>query len=1098
MEPDQRQTLAPRHNLPMRTTALVWLAVVMGGALSAQAPRGYYRSPALHGATLVFASEGDLWRVSVTGGVAQRLTSNLGTEGSPVFSPDGKTIAFTAEYEGATDIYTIPAEGGLPRRRTWDGVNARAVGFTPKGEILISTSVHATLPDSQLIGLDLATGARRRIPLAQADQGVYEPTGKTLFFTRLRWHGNNAKRYKGGTAQQLWKYTEGTAEAVPLTADFAGTSREAMWWQGRVYFATDRDGAMNIWSMTPEGKELKQHTRQTKWDVLSPALSGGKIAFQCGADIHVFDIASGRDTTPDIRLATDADQTRERWIEKPFEWVTAAHISPDGSRLALTARGQVWVMPAEQGRWTRATHRDNVRYRDASLLDAKNLLVLSDASGEVEIWKAPANGAAEETRLTQDGKIVRWRPVASPDGQWVAHSDKSRTLYLTNAKTGETKAIAKSRNRAFQAFEGLTWSPDSKWLAYSTPAANNFDRVWLYSLETGRAAAVTSERFNSGLPEWSPDGQWLYLVSDRNLKTDVTAPWGPRQPEPHYAKTDKVYQIALRAGLRSPFAPADELHQDAPAVEKKEQAAGAPQVVVEWEGIEQRLLEVPVPAGDYSGLAVTGKTLYLLSGDGGRPAKRSLVSYEIKRKLDPAETVAADIRGFEMSGDRKKLLILRRDDLLVAPADKKIPAAELAKSKLDLTGWQIPVNPREMFRQMFREAWRLERDYFYDPKLHNLDWTAVRELYEPLAERVADRAELNDLLGQMLGELSALHLRARGGEARQPADKAEPGALGAVFERVPAGFRVARIYASDPDLPPLKSPLARPGADIKEGDTLVAINGAGLEQAESVGRLLLRQAGKQVLVRVQPAAGGAARDAIVTPLTAAQDTDLRYHSWEYSRRLMVEKLSGGRLGYVHLRAMGPEDMDQWTRDYYPVYNREALIVDVRHNRGGNIDPWILSRLMRKAWFYWQPRESDVDWNMQWAFRGPMAALVDEFTASDGEAFAEGFKRLGLGQVLGKRTWGGEIWLSSSNVLVDRGVASAAEMGVYGPDGQWLIEGHGVDPDVVVDNLPHATFEGSDAQLEAAVKRLLEQLKAKPVTVPPAPGYPDKRFAAGKK
>lgn len=1068
-------------------------------AVLGEAPRGYYRTPALHGSTLVFASEGDLWRVPISGGIAQRLTTNLGMEASPVFSADGKTIAFTAEYEGATDIYTIPVEGGLPQRRTWDGVNARAVGFTPAGEVLISTTVHATLPDAQLVALDLKTGARRRIPLAQADQGVYEPSGKTLFFTRLRWHGNNAKRYKGGTAQQLWKYTEGAAEAVPLTTDFPGTSREAMWWQGRVYFATDRDGAMNIWSMTPDGKDLKQHTHQTKWDVLSPTLSEGRIAYQCGADIHLFDIASGKDATLDIRLATDSDQSRERWIEKPFEWVTAAHIAPDGSRVALTARGQVWVMPVEQGRWTRATHRDNVRYREASFLDGKNLLVLSDASGEVEIWKAPVNGAGEETRLTQDGRIVRWTPVASPDGQWAAHSDKSRTLYLTNTKTGETKAIAKSRNRAFDAFDGLKWSPDSKWLAYSTAAANNFEQIWIYSLDMGKATAVTSDRFNSSLPEWSPDGQWLYLVSDRNLKTDVMAPWGPRQPEPHYAKTDKVYQIALKAGLRSPFAPADELHSDAPAAEKPGEKAAdkkeaAVKVEIELDGIEERLMEVPVPAGDYGGLAVTGKSLYLVSADGRR---RSLVMYEIKRKLDPAETIAPEVRSFEMSRDRKKILIVRREDLLVVAADRKVPPAELAKAKVDLTGWQIPVNPREMFRQMFREAWRLERDYFYDPQMHKLDWTAIRELYEPLAERVADRAELNDLLGQMLGELSTLHLRARGGEARQPADKAEPGLLGAEFEKVAGGFKVTRIYESDPDLPALKSPLAQFGVDVKVGDTLAAINGAGLDDAASVGQRLLRQAGKQVLVKVQPAAGGAAREVIVTPLTAMQDSDLRYHSWEYGRRKMVEKLSGGKIGYVHLRAMGAEDMDQFTRDYYPVYNREALIVDVRHNRGGNIDSWILSRLMRKPWFYWQPRESQVDWNMQWAFRGPMMTLVDEFTASDGEAFAEGFKRLGLGKVLGKRTWGGEIWLSSSNLLVDRGVASAAEMGVYGPEGQWLIEGHGVEPDVVVDNLPHATHEGSDAQLEAAVKSLLDQLKAKPVVVPAAPGYPDKRWPAGR-
>jgi tricorn protease len=415
------------------------------------------------------------------------------------------------------------------------------------------------------------------------------------------------------------------------------------------------------------------------------------------------------------------------------------------------------------------------------------------------------------------------------------------------------------------------------------------------------------------------------------------------------------------------------------------------------------------------------------------------------------------------------------------------------KATINLSQWQIAVIPREEFRGIFLDAWRLERDYFYDKHMHGVDWPAMRDRYLPLVDRVADRRELNDVISQMVGEVSALHTFVEGGDARTSADQIDLATLGAVLRRDQArgGYVVGHIYAHDPDLPAQSPPLARPDSLVKEGEVITSIDGIDTLSVPDEGALLRNKAGLLVLLHAVNASGEG-HDVLVRPISAREDAKLRYSEWEYTRRLAVEKASGGAIGYVHLRAMGSGDIDQWMRDFYPVFDRQGLIIDVRHNHGGNIDSWLLSRLLRQAWFYWQPRTGRPQWNMQYAFRGHIVVLCDHETASDGEAFSEGIKRLKLGKLIGTRTWGGEIWLSFDNTQADNGIASAAETGVYAGN-EWLIEGHGVDPDQVVDNLPHATFGGDDAQLDAALSELEQEIQKDPRPVPVAPPYPDKSF-----
>jgi len=1137
----------------MRLILSVVAAMVCVAALAqpADGVKGYYRDPALHGDTLVFAAEGDLWTVGTAGGVARRLTTHPAEESHPVISPDGRTLAFTAKYEGPTEVYTMPLAGGLPVRRTFEGEGAFATAFTPHGELVYATQYYATLPDLQLVSLDLDSGVRTRIALSQASEGNYDATGKTMYFVRPAFHNNVTRWYTGGTARQIWKFGEGDAEAQRLTRDYAGESHSPMAWNGRVYFVSDRDRTMNLWSMNAAGGDLQQHTDHKDWDVRFASLQDGRIVYICGADLWIYDIASQQRRMVPVTLASDLDQLREKWVTRPMQNLTSASIRPDGNAVVLTARGRVFVAPARDGRLVQVSRKSGVRYRDVVYMpDGKSLLGLSDASGELEFVQLPPNGVGTERPLTSDGRVLRFQGVPSPDGRHVAYIDNNSDAWLLTIATRTQTKI--SRNG--EGVQDFAWSPDSRYLVFSQTGLNTFQQLLLYDVQTHAFTALTSDRVNSHGATWSPDGAWLYFLSDRNLRSVVGAPWGPRQPEPFFDKPDKIYQLAMRKGLRSPFKPADELQpavdekkspdddkepapekpatlppaelpkepvepeqlehpKQEPQVDKQTPAPAAKQTRtrrgngndksenqepvkkplvppitrIDFAGLAQRLYEVPAPPGDYSDLAVTAKAIYWRSRGVGVDAKSDLMVLEITNQEPKPARFMDDIRGYDLARNGKKLLFRKNDDLYIVEAGVKGPT-ELDKSKVKLGSWSYPIDVREDWRQMFVDAWRLERDYFYDPGMHGVDWNAVRDKYLPLVDRVTTREELSDLIGLAVGELSALHTAVREGDMRRGPDDVKVPGLGArlLLDRSAGGYRIDYIYQADSDYPDERSPLADPLLDIDMGDIITSINGVDVLSTGHPNALLRNQARQQVLLRVKKKTG-VSRDVVVTPL--ADEANLRYTDWELTRRQRAEQLSNDQIGYVHLRAMTPADITAWFRNFYPVFNRPGLIVDVRHNRGGSIDSFILSRLLRQDWMYWKGRAGEPYTNMQYAYRGHIVVLVDENTASDGEAFAEGFRRLKLGKVIGVRTWGGEIWLGSSNRLSDDGLARAPSAGVYGPEGKWLIEQHGVDPDIVVENLPHATFNGGDAQLDAAVKQLLEQIRQDPRPLPQPPPYP---------
>jgi tricorn protease len=676
----------------------------------------------------------------------------------------------------------------------------------------------------------------------------------------------------------------------------------------------------------------------------------------------------------------------------------------------------------------------------------------------------------------------------------VAYRDNNNDLWVLTVESGEQRRISENR----EGIGDMAWSSDGRWLAYIMTAMNSFRQIKLYSVEDESVTALTSDRVNSFNVAWGGEGEFLYFLSDRNLRSLVGSPWGTRQPEPYFDKQIEIYHVALGKGHRSPFKPDDELTaddnsgDDGQARNNNERQGEVEPVVIDLDGIARRVKKVPVAAGNYFGLDANGDALFWMSRGSGQGARTNLMGLAIGNDGDDPETVVENVRSFELSQDGKKLLVRRGNDLFVVDARPQ-GAGDIAENRVDLSGWTFPIDVREDWQQIFVDAWRLERDYFYDPGMHGVDWDGTLAKYLPLVDRVTTRGELSDIIGRVVGELSALHTSVRGGDLRQGDDNVRVASLGArlLRDQEAGGYRIDYIYQSDPDYPEEMSPLADPDLDINVGDVIEAVNGVEALAVDHIGALLRNQGSRPVRLRVRPARGGDAREIMVTP--TPNESGLRYGDWEYTRRLRVDEETEGSVGYVHLRAMSSGNLTEWYRNFYPVFNRQGLIIDVRRNSGGNIDSFILEKLMRRAWMYWKDRTRQPTWNMQYAFRGHMVVLVDQNTASDGEAFADGFRRLGLGPVIGMRTWGGEIWLSSSNRLTDGGLARAPMMGVYGPEGEWLIEQIGVVPDMVVDNLPHATFNGEDAQLDAAIQYLLGEIENDPRVVPPPPAHPDRGF-----
>ncbi|MFG6465358.1 S41 family peptidase [Roseateles sp. BYS87W] len=1086
---------------------------------------GFYRQPALQGDQVYLVAEGDLWRVGAQGGEAQRLTTHAGQETQPAVSPDGRWLAFTAQYDGGTEIYLMPTAGGPPRRLTWEGGGMRVWGFTAGGEVLYTAN--DARPGSQLFAVNIQTGQRRALPVGQASDAALSADGKTLYFTRSGLRGDNARQYRGGALARLWTLDlTRQDEARPLVPEGHNDRRPMPYRVGgaeRVAFLSDRDGTVNLWSVNAQGGDLRQHSTHRGWDIRHASIDGSRVVYALGADLYLTDLAqTAAPSKLAITLGGDFDQQRERWIKRPQDFLTDTALAPNGERVLIAARGHLATQGVQALRRAELPQPADGRCKNGEFShDGKQVFALCDFSGETEIWRFAANGTGQPERLTRGATTQRRDLLPSPDGRWLAHTDKEGHLWLTDLKTQATREIA---HGALGEPRLQAWSPDGQTLAWTLALRHaNRAQLQLHHLPDGRTHTLTSDRYDTDGATFSPDGQWLYFSSDRNFVVGGNpGPWGDRNTGPFFGNRSKLYALALQPGLRSPFAAKDELDAAAPKADDKKPtelpantkpaadkpadkpanpAASAPadkaaekkgKPAIVFDGLASRLFELPVPAGTYRALRTDGKRLWFLDQDLER--RSHLKSIAIDNQGAAPEVMASDVRSYTLSADGKKLMLVRNQgqnapEVLIVDAAPKLPT-ELAKSQVRWSDWQIATQPRAEWKQMFADAWRMHRDHFYDKAMHGVDWAAARAKYEPLLDRVTDRYELAELMAQMVSELGALHSQVAPGDTRPTPDEPALAGLGGRFSRVAEGWRIDAIYAFEAELPSEAPPLAAPGLGLKVGDVITAVNGRPTATAPHLLEMLRGQAGRQVLLDVKQ--GDKAVQRIVTPVAQARETQLRTNDWRVGRARAVEQAGQGRIGYVHLRAMGAADIADFVREFYAASDRDGLIIDVRNNNGGNIDSWILEKLLRRAWAFWQrrsPAESPVYPNMQNVYRGHTVVLMNEDTYSDGETFAEGFKRLKIGPVIGKRSSGAGVWLSDGNRLLDNGIMRAAETGQIDADGRFLIEGIGVSPDIEVDNPPRATFLGQDAQLDAAIAELNKRIAAEPVRpVKPGP-YP---------
>ena len=1078
-----------------RLTAAVAL-LLASTTTTALADEGFYQYPSARGDVLVFASEGDLWRAGRNGGSAIRLTNHEEEETDPYVSPDGLWVAFNAAYDSPNDVYVMPVAGGAPRRLTFQGGSVRTVGWTPDGQVIFANTLTGSGQAEILYTVSPQGGAATAIPLWRANAATYGADGQTLFFSRrgLRARASdNAIQYRGGGMAQLWRWAGGDAEAEQLLADFGAPIRNPMAWGGRIYFISDKTGNDAVWSVAEDGSGVMQHSAELPFPVLQASADNGEIFLQNGADLLVYSVADNTMRTLPLDIVTDREQTRLRSLDNPLRMLEQVRISPSGESAAVTARGRAAVGAPGTRRRVELAIPMAARAREVvEGPEGERVFMVLDQGDRGDLFAMPADGSGEPVAITRGYDAYIWSFAIAPDGNSIVVWDKQARLQRVDVATGRVTLLASNDTGDDRPFGGVVFSPDSRFIAYSeTSRANNANTADLYvqNVATGERVQATSSRYHDYAPEFAHDGAWLYFISDRNFSPSPGHPWGDRNMGVDFPDRGELYALQLDPAAEFRFTEENELtggdEEEEPdtgsADEDEDEGEGEEEEVevanIVLAGLADRLYKLPVDPGVGGGLLASDDFLYTWRGD-------DLVSIKIDRRDPEEETFAAGARGAELSADRETAMVVTGTGsapvISLVPAAAKMPE-DSTPNRLRFGDWRLTVDPQAEWRQMFVDAWRLHRDFAYDPALRGLDWNAVRAQHEPLLDRIGHRAELNTILGQMAYQLGILHSQVRPGDLPSDGENNDVAFLGAQYSEVAGGLRIDSIYQSEADLVAQRPPLRRPGVDVRVGDVIQRVDGRPVTSYADLQLALASKAGQQV--RLDLMRGRTSTSAIVEPMTFNGERTASYNDFVERNRAAVDQASGGNIGYIHLRAMGGDDVATFARDYFAQLNRDGLIIDVRNNNGGNVDSILINMLMRQPWAFWtNPDGTGVPTtNMQNAYRGHVVVLIDERTYSDGETFSAGVKSLGIAPLIGTRTAGAGIWLSDRNRLADNGAVRVAENAQYAIDGTWIVEGRGGSPDYEVENLPHARFLGRDAQLGAAIALLEQQIADEPVT-----------------
>jgi tricorn protease len=1074
--------------------ALVALVPCTGPLAAADEAR-LLRFPAIHGDRIVFTYAGDLYAVSAKGGTARRLTSHPGFEMFPRFSPDGKQVAFTAQYDGNTEVFVIPADGGEPKRLTYTatlgrdevsdrmGPNNIVMGWTPDGKNVLFRSRMRSFNDfiGQLYTVPAEGGLAEPLPLPRGGFANYSPDGKQLVYNRVFREFRTWKRYRGGMADDVWLYDFTTKKTEQLTDD-PGQDIIPMFAGGKVYFLSDRgeEQRFNLYAVDPATKKAERLTDFTEYDIKFPSASDKAIVFENGGFIHRFDLTTGKTEKVTISILEDRLGARGGLVDVSKN-VAQYEISHDGKRALFAARGDLFTVPAGDGVTRNLTRTPDVHDRNAKFSpDGKQVAFISDATGEDEIHVGPADGSEPAKPVTSGADTYKYELLWSPNSKKILWSDKKLRLQFVDVETKKVTLVNQAEAWEIRQF---AWSPDSKWVAFARDEVDSLDKVYLYSLDAGKTTAVTDGWYASGAPAFSADGKYLFFVSSR----DFNPVYSQTEWNHAYRDMSRVYFVTLAKATINPLRPKlddepEPKKEDKKDGKKDEKKDTVPEVKVDLDGLAGRIVALPGSPANYRHLTSAGNALYYIRSSTGSPQQLYVFDFGTRK-----ETALGNVAGYEISADGKKMLVQKDGkygiiDLPKGPVNVSDP--------LGLSGLEVQHDRRAEWKQMFRESWRQMRDFFYDPNLHGVNWVAVREKYEPLVNHIAHRADLTYIIGEMIGELNAGHAYVGGGELPE-VRRVQQGLLGAEFKRdeKTGFFQVTRILPGENWNIKRRSPLTEVGVNVSEGDWIVAVNGRPTSEVKNINELLVNSAGKPVVLQVsaKPSAEGTRR-VVITP--TSDESDLYYYAWVQGNIKKVADATGGKVGYIHVPDMLANGLNEFAKHYYPQLKKQALILDVRGNGGGNVSPMLIERLRREQAMIGKARNAAPTVDPNGTFVGPMACLLNEFSASDGDIFSYRFRHHKLGPLIGKRSWGGVVGIRGSLPLLDGGSLNRPEFSRYDVDGkEWVMENVGVHPDIVVDNDPAKEFAGEDQQLKKAIDVLLAELKKNPLKKIDPPPYP---------
>lgn len=1061
------------------------ISVVIIPQLFAQEAR-LLRFPSTNGQEVVFSYAGDLYKVSINGGEAKRLTSHVGYEMFSKFSPDGKTIAFTGQYDGNTEVYTIPAEGGEPLRVTYTPTNSRddlgdrmgpnniVMGWTPDGKDILYRNRIGDGFVGRLFLVDKEGGLSRGLPLPEGGFSSYSPDGKKLAYNRVMREFRTWKYYKGGMADDIWIYDAAVKTVDNITNNDAQDIMP-MWIGDDIFFISDRDRTMNIFVYNTKTKQTSKVTNFTEYDVKFPSCNGNTIVFENGGYIYKLDAANRQPVKINITLASDNIYARGD-IKDGSKYLRSASVSPDGERVVVTARGEVFNVPADKGVTKNITRTPGAHERDAEWSpDGKSIAYISDKTGETELYIQDATGG-EPVQLTKNNDTYIRSFSWSPDAKKIVYIDRKNRMNLLDVASKQKTLIIQD---PVGEPRGVTFSPDSKWLTYTRLESNDFSVVYVYDIAAKKEYPITDKWYSSSSPVFSKDGKYIIFTSAR----DFNPMYGSKEWNHIYQASNGVYLALLSKDTPSPFMQKDaevKVSEDTKKVEdssKKptEKKEDGKAVKIDLDGIADRIVKLPVPVAYYWGFYSDGSKVYYSRGG-------NTYLYDLAKQKE--ETVA---EGASMSVgfNDKKVLFFKRGQLYVT----NIPQGKIdLKEAVNLSNMKISTDYPKEWAQIYDEAWRVYRDGFYVENMHGVDWKAIKKKYEVLLPYVKNRLDLNYLIGEMIGELNCGHAYVNPGELER-APKINTGLLGAEISRDKSGFfRIEKILQGASWSKSLRSPLTEPGIEAKAGEFIVAIDGIPTNSVKDMYSLLVGKADVPTEISLNDKAQLAgARKIVISPLR--EENSLYHYQWVQNNLKKVEKASNGKIGYIYIPDMGPEGLNEFARYFYPQLDKEGLIIDDRANGGGNVSPMILERLAREPYRLTMRRGSTRIGTVPDAVQvGPKVCLINKYSASDGDLFPWGFRALGLGKLIGTRTWGGIVGISGSLPFIDGTDIRVPFFTSYdAKTGQWIIENHGVDPDIYIDNDPIREWNGEDQQLDRAIEEVMKDLKSRQALKPvPAP------------